>query len=194
MRRHPARIPHATGPGARAPAAHRTVSAVLAPVFRDRGGELRVLLVRRGTRGIHGGQLGLPGGKYEPRDRSLLDTALREAEEEIGLPRERVELLAPLEPRDTMTSGFRVHAYLARITPSPRWRIAEGEIAGVITPTVRALADPGARHMRELSFATWPASKSVECVLLERDELLWGLTLRLLDPLLPRLLAGEWAI
>jgi len=48
--------------------------------------------------------------------------------------------------------------------------------------------------MRELSFATWPASKSVECVLLEQDELLWGLTVRLLDPLLPRLLAGEWAI
>jgi 8-oxo-dGTP pyrophosphatase MutT (NUDIX family) len=172
----------------------RTASAVLAPVFRDSEGELRVLLVQRGVRGIHGGQVGLPGGKHEPSDDSLLDTALREAEEETGLERERVEILMPLEPRDTLTTGFRVHAYLARITPPPRWRIAAGEIVGLITPTVRALAEPSARRKRELSFATWPASKPVECVLLEDGELLWGLTLRLLDPLLPRLLAGEWAI
>jgi hypothetical protein len=51
-----------------------------------------------------------------------------------------------------------------------------------------------ARHERELSFATWPESRRVECVLLGEDQLLWGLTLRVLDPLLPRLLAGEWAI
>src|SRR5262249_27433575 len=112
----------------------------------------------------------------------------------VGLRGGRADLPPPLEPRAPLTSGFRVHAYLVRITPPPRWRIAEGEITGVITPAVRALADPGARHMRELSFATWPASKWVECVLLEQDELLWGLTLRLLDPLLPPLLAGEWTI
>jgi 8-oxo-dGTP pyrophosphatase MutT (NUDIX family) len=167
---------------------------VLVPVFRDREGDLRVVLVRRGSRGIHGGQLGFPGGKHERSDDSLLQTALREAEEETGLQREHVEILAPLQPRDTMTSGFRVHGYLARIAPPARWRLAPGEIAGVITPTVRALADPAARHKRELSFATWPASKLVECVPLHDGELLWGLTLRLLDPLLPRLLAGEWAI
>ena len=167
---------------------------MLAPVFRDGTNELRVLLIRRGMRGIHGGQLGLPGGKQEPRDRSLLETALRETEEEIGLPREQVQLLEPLQPRDTMTSGFRVHPYLARITPPPHWRIAEGEIAGVLTPTVRTLADPAARYKREVSFATWAESRWVECVVHEHGELLWGLTLRLLDSVLPRLLAGEWAI
>src|SRR5262249_62035666 len=83
-----------------------------------------------------------------------------------------VQLLEPLEPRDTMTSGFRVHAYLAGITPPPRWRIAEGEIAGVLTPTVRTLADPAVRHKRELSFATWSSSRWVECVVLEQGELL----------------------
>jgi 8-oxo-dGTP pyrophosphatase MutT (NUDIX family) len=170
------------------------VSAVLAPVFRDSGDKLRLVLVRRGLRGVHGGQLGLPGGKHELRDRSLLETALREAEEEIGLPRDRVQLLEALAPRDTMTSGFRVHAYLARIMPPPRWQIAEGEIAGVLTPTVQALVDPAVRHKRELSFATWPASRWVECVVLEQGDLLWGVSLRLLDPVLPRLLAGEWAI
>ena len=178
----------------RSSAAEPTTSAVLAPVYRDRDGELRVLLVQRGTRGIHGGQIGLPGGKREPSDRSLVDTAVREAEEEIGLARERVEILTPLEPLDTMTTGFRVHAYLARITPPPHWRPAAGEIAGIVTPTVRALTDSSSRQQRKLSFPTWPTSRHVECVRLDQGQLLWGLTLRLLDPLLPRLLAGEWGI
>jgi 8-oxo-dGTP pyrophosphatase MutT (NUDIX family) len=171
-----------------------TASAVLVPVFRDDEDELRVLLVQRGSRGVHGGQLGFPGGKRESGDRSLLQTALREAEEEIGLKRSEIEILATLEPRDTRTSGFRVYPFLARITPPRQWRLAAGEIAGVITPTVRTLVDPSARREREISFATWPASMRVEGVLLADDQLLWGLTLRLLDPLLPRLLAGEWAI
>jgi 8-oxo-dGTP pyrophosphatase MutT (NUDIX family) len=172
----------------------RTASAVLVPVFRDGEGELRVVLVRRGSRGIHGGQLGFPGGKHEPGDDSLLETALREAEEEVGLARADIEVLAELPPRDTRTSGFRVHAFLARIRPPERWRLADGEIDGVITPSVRALADPAARLQREFSFATWPASRRVEYVPLDDGAPLWGLSLRLLDPLLPRLLAGEWEI
>jgi hypothetical protein len=105
-----------------------------------------------------------------------------------------VHILTPLDPRDTMTSGFRVHAYLARIAGQPRLRLAEGEISGVITPSVRTLADPRARREREISFATWPASKRVECVPLDDGQPLWGLTLELLDPLLRPLLAGRWHV
>ena len=167
---------------------------MLAPVFRDRRGELRVLLIQRGERGIHGGQLGFPGGKREPADESLLETALRETDEEVGLARSDVTVLARLRAIDGLTSGLRVQGYLARITPPRRWRLADGEIVGVLTPTVRALADPGARHEREISFATWPAARRVECVCVEHDQLLWGLTLRLLDPVMRPLLHGEWAI
>jgi ADP-ribose pyrophosphatase YjhB (NUDIX family) len=83
----------------------RKESAVLVPVFRDGEGELRVLLVVRGRPGVHGGQLGLPGGRAEPYDSSPLETALREAEEEIGLPPSEVKVLASLEPIDTRTTG-----------------------------------------------------------------------------------------
>ena len=123
-----------------------------------------------------------------------MQTALREAEEETGLARDAVEVLAPLAPLDTMTTGFRVYPYLARITPPRFWRVAQGEIDAVITPKVSALADAAAREQRELWFATWPASRWVDCVVLAEGELLWGLTLRVLDPLLPRLLGGEWMI
>ena len=56
-------------------------AAVLVPVFRDADEELRVaIVIRADDGGLHGGQLGLPGGKPEPGDADLLATALREAE------------------------------------------------------------------------------------------------------------------
>lgn len=171
-----------------------TPSAVLVSVFRDVADELRLVLILRGERGIHGGQVGLPGGKREPADASLLETALREVEEEIGLARADIEILAPLEPLTTQTSGFRVHPYLARIKPPRHWRLASGEIAGIVTPRVRALADPSAHHTETLSFPTWPQNRPVDCILIEGRHLLWGVTLRVIEPLLPRLLAGDWAI
>lgn len=179
---------------ARGDARPRTLSAVLVPVFRDREGELRLVLLVRGARGVHAGQLGLPGGKWEPGDESLLETALREAEEETGLERSDVEILAELTPIDTRTTGFRVHPYLARIHRPREWRLAPREIAAVVTPLVRALADPAIRGERVLSYPSWPEPRRVECIALEDDHLLWGLTLRLLDGVVPRLLAGEWAI
>jgi 8-oxo-dGTP pyrophosphatase MutT (NUDIX family) len=172
----------------------RKEAAVLVPVFRDGSGELRVVLVVRGDQGVHGGQLGLPGGQSEPDDASPLETALREAEEEIGLSRGEVEVLASLGPVDTRTTHFRVHPFLARIRPPNRWRVAAGEITGVVVPLVRALGDPAARREQALSSPAWPEERLVECVPVEGGHLLWGLTLRLLDPVLPRLLAGEWAI
>jgi 8-oxo-dGTP pyrophosphatase MutT (NUDIX family) len=171
-----------------------TPSAVLVPVFRDETGELRLVLVVRGARGVHGGQVGLPGGKREPRDASLLETALRETEEEIGLARREIKIVAELAPVNTRTTGFRVHPYLARIRPPAHWQLAPGEVTSVVTPRVRTLADPTARHERLLSFPSWPAPRTVECIVLDDSHLLWGLTLRVLDAVVPRLLAGDWTI
>jgi len=171
-----------------------TPSAVLVPVFRDAGGALRIVLVLRAPGGIHGGQLGLPGGRWEPDDASLLETALREAEEETGLPRESVEVVAELEPLETVVSDFIVHPFLARVVPPVHWRIADGEITAVVTPTVAALAAAEARGEREILVDGRPEPLRVDSILLEQDPPLWGFTLRLLDPLLPRLLAGDWSL
>jgi 8-oxo-dGTP pyrophosphatase MutT (NUDIX family) len=166
----------------------------LVAVFCDDEGELRLVLVARGPAGVHGGQVSLPGGKQEPADSSLLETALRETEEEIGLSRSDVEVLATLEPVDTRTTGFRVKPFLARVQPPERWSFATGEITGVLTPLVRRLADPASRSEAVLSLETWPEPRRVEVIALETGHLLWGLTLRLLDAVLPRLLAGEWIV
>jgi 8-oxo-dGTP pyrophosphatase MutT (NUDIX family) len=168
-------------------------SAVLIPVYRDDRGDLRVVLVVRGAEGIHGGQVALPGGKPEPTDRGLRDTALRETQEEIGLRSRDIDVIAELDPVDTRTTGWRVHPFLARVPAGARWRPRPGEIAAVVTPLARTLADPTRRRTEMLSFPTWSRLRPAECVDVD-GHLLWGLTLRLLDTVLPRLLAGEWAI
>ena len=167
---------------------------MLVPLFRDDQGELRLVLLVRGPLGRHGHQLSLPGGKPERGDASLLETALRETEEEIGLARDEVEVIAALPPIDTRTTGFRVHPYLARIHPPDSWRLAHGEITAIITPRVRTLADPSLRREQLLSFPGWPEPRRVQCLELEDGYLLWGLTQRLLEPLLPKLLNDEFPI
>lgn len=172
----------------------RVSAAVLVPVFRGDRGELRLVLVVRAAGGAHGGQIGLPGGKRERGDPSLLETALREAEEEIGLARARVEVLAELPEVDSRATGFRVQPYLARITPPERWRLAYDEITELLTPAVAALADPVSRREELLHEPGWREPRRFPGIRLAEEYFLWGLTLRVLEPLVPRLLAGEWEI
>ena len=139
-------------------------SAVLVPLYRDPAGELRLVLVLRAPGGIHGSQLGLPGGRWEPEDGSLLETALREAEEEIGLSRDATRVLAELEPLETVVSDYLVHPFLATIVPPPEWRPAEGEIVAVVTPTVAALAAAETRAHREVTVDGRPEPLLVDSV------------------------------
>jgi 8-oxo-dGTP pyrophosphatase MutT (NUDIX family) len=169
-------------------------AAVLVPVFRDSEDEFRiVLVVRADDGGQHGGQLGLPGGKPEPGDRDLRATALREAEEEIGLSPAAVEVVAVLDPLATQATGWLVHPFLGRVSPDTRWRLQETEIVGILTPAARTLADPASRATLPFSSLWFPEPLLVDGIDVE-GHVLWGMTLRLLDELLPRLLAGEWEV
>jgi len=169
-------------------------AAVLVPVYRDTHGELRVVLVARADDGgQHGGQLGLPGGKPEPGDADLRATALREAQEEVGLDPAAVEVVDALPPFETRRTGWRVHPFLARIPSDTTWCLQEAEIVGILTPSARALADPEARATLPFTSIRFPEPLYVDGIDVD-GHVLWGMTLRLLDELLPRLLAGEWDV
>ena len=168
-------------------------AAVLVPVFRREDGAVRIVLIRRGERGMHGGQLAFPGGKREPADGSLLDTALREAHEEIGITSDRVNVLAHLPPVETLVTSFRIFPFLARITPPDAWRCQEGEVAEVIEVIVRDLARPEA-HVDDMpDFPDWPGPRPLPFYRIGPHRL-WGATHRILHRLLPRLLSDEWKI
>ena len=168
-------------------------AAVLVPVFRDAEGRLRLVLLRRTEGGAHGGQIALPGGMCEPSDRSACDTALREAEEEIGLPPESVEVLAELPALETRTTGYRITPFLARVTPPPAWRPDPEEVAEILEVGIDDLLRPEARGETIEHFPTWPAPLAVRYVRIGPHRL-WGATFRILEPLLPRIAAGEWRI
>jgi len=166
-------------------------AAVLVPVFRDGQGDLRLVLVRRTEGGVHGGQLALPGGRQAPGDAAPLDTALREAREEIGLPPESVQVLATLPVVETRTTGYRIAPFLGRIVRPPAWRLAPTEIAEVFEARVADLARPEARGEGLEQYLGWPSLERIEFFRVGPHRL-WGASFRILRPLLPRLLAGEW--
>jgi 8-oxo-dGTP pyrophosphatase MutT (NUDIX family) len=166
-------------------------AAVLAPVYRDAAGELRIVLIVRTDRGHHGGQLAFPGGRVDEDDESLVATALREAEEEIGLDPALVSVVAELPPVRSGPTNMDVYAFLGRIPDGIDWLPSRDEVVEVLTPTVAELWDPALRREHLFTNARWPEGLLVDGIPVG-DRVLWGMTLRLLDDLVPRLLAGEW--
>lgn len=171
----------------------RQDAAVLVPVYRDRVGALRVVMMRRAPGGLHGGQIAFPGGRREPGDASELDTALRETEEEIGLPRAAVTVLATLPVVETRTTGMRIAPFLGRIEPPRAWRPDPAEVAEILDVPLAGLARPEARGSSVETFPTWPVAQRVDWLLVGNHRL-WGASYRIFEPLVPRLLAGEWTI
>ena len=110
--------------------------------FEETPRGLRLYLTKRAS-GLkhHPGQIAFPGGKVDAGDADAPDAALREAEEEIGLPRACVEVLGTLAPHETVT-GFNVTPVLGRIarpfTPVPE----AGEVEEVFTVPLDHIADP----------------------------------------------------
>jgi hypothetical protein len=86
-----------------------------------------------------------------------------------------------------------VYPFLARVPASARFTPRPGEIAAVLTPPASALVDPARRRTELFLSPGWPQPRRAECVDVD-GHLLWGLTLRLLDMVLPRLLAGGWQV
>jgi len=168
-------------------------AAVLVPVYRRGDGELALVLVRRSDWGIHGGQIALPGGTRSPGDGSPRDTALREAHEEIGLATETTRILEELAVVETHSTGYRITPFLARIVRPTRWRRQEREIAEILEVPVADLARPEAEGEGTVDL---PGGGTLGRQRFYRVEhyRIWGATYRILQPLLPHLLAGEWPI
>src|SRR6202789_380873 len=121
----------------------RTAAAVLVPLF-ERDGEVRVWLVRRPeTMRSHGGQVAFPGGKSDPTDGSLRATALREAEEELGIHPGSVDVLGPLDDYPTIT-GFTVTPWVGWLSEDVPVTPSAAEVARAFAPPLREFFAPPA--------------------------------------------------
>ena len=158
-------------------------AAVLMPLIRETDG-WHLLFIRRSEheKDRHSGEVAFPGGHIDPHDEGARGAALREAEEEIGLAPENVQILGSLDSYRTI-SNYAVTAVVGRILrpfvprPDPR------EVQHVFTIPLEWLADPENRELRPRDL---PAIKPGIDILYYRryeNELLWGITARLVEAL-----------
>ena len=169
-------------------AAGITPAAVLVPIIAHP--ELTVLFTRRTAQlKAHSGQVSFPGGRVEPGDPSREYTALREAEEEIGMPAARVEVLGTLPEYFTRT-GFRVTPVIGLVQPPLELVPDAREVDEVFEVPLAFLIDP-ANHRRESRrigerLATY-------YIFEHHDRVIWGATAGMLVNLSRRLAAPSSA-
>ena len=115
-------------------------AAVLVPIV-DRGEPLLVFAKRTDRVGTHRGQISFPGGRVDPSDGGFLEAALREAEEEIGLPRTAVEPLGALDDTETVATQFIITPFVGVVRTPVAWQPDGHEIEKVIEVPLAALRD-----------------------------------------------------
>jgi 8-oxo-dGTP pyrophosphatase MutT (NUDIX family) len=159
----------------------RTDAAVLVPLY-EREGELHAVFTRRrDDLRRHAGEISFPGGRQDHSDEDLVMTALREAEEEIGLPVDAVEILGALQPTPTIATNYAVYPFVGLIEPGRTWRPSAAEVDAVLEFPLHRLRAGYAR--RRLLRRGVPFRTDVYCV---DEHLIWGATARIVADLLER--------
>jgi 8-oxo-dGTP pyrophosphatase MutT (NUDIX family) len=151
-------------------------AAVLMPIV-DRGEPFLVFAKRTDRVGTHRGQISFPGGRVDPSDAGFLEAALRESEEEIGLPRTAVEPLGALDDTETVATQFIITPFVGVVRAPVAWQPDGHEIEKVIEVPLAALRDHAnlrveyrerAGVMHEILFWDY------------QGETIWGATARIL--------------
>jgi 8-oxo-dGTP pyrophosphatase MutT (NUDIX family) len=150
-------------------------AAVLVPIL-DRGEPCLVFAKRTDQVGHHKGQISFPGGIVDGADGSFLDAALRECEEEIGLPRQVVAPLGALDDTETVATRFIITPWVGLVTEPVTWRPDGVEIEQVIEVPWSALTDPG-----NFRIETWERDGVARPVYFYSwgGESIWGATARI---------------
>ncbi len=123
-----------------------TRAAVLVPIV-DRAAELTILLTRRARHLVdHAGQISFPGGRIDEADADAIAAALREAEEEVGLSPDRVEILGRLDTYVTRT-GYEVTPWVGLVAPPLEYRADANEVDEVFEVPLRFFLRPWNRRL-----------------------------------------------
>ncbi len=159
-------------------------SAVLSLLFPHQD-ELHVLLIQRTEDGhAHSGQISFPGGRQDPTDADLRATALREANEEVGIMSSDVEILGSLTQLYIPVSNFLVYPFVAFAERKPEYNLCKTEVDRVIeVPLKEILSD----ERKTIARVTSPADKNfvrnVNAYQLQDGSIIWGATAMILSEL-----------
>jgi 8-oxo-dGTP pyrophosphatase MutT (NUDIX family) len=162
----------------------RTDAAVLLPLFGWPEAPGLIFTERRADLRRHAGEISFPGGRRDEGDADFAATALREAEEEIGLDPAAVELSGALPPTTTFATGYRIHAFVGLVPDPGELDLAPNpdEVETVLAYSLEVLREGYA--MRRLVRRGIPIHTPTYEV---EGQMIWGATARILGELLDRL-------
>jgi 8-oxo-dGTP pyrophosphatase MutT (NUDIX family) len=160
-------------------------AAVLIPIFRDREA-YGILFTKRSDKvEAHKGQISFPGGRVDEGDASLLDTALRETQEEIGLPREIIEVLGRTDDARTMSSNYVVHPFVGLIPYPYPFTLSSHEVEKLIQVPLSLFFAPEKFIPVEYEGRTYQGLAYAY-----DGEVIWGATARIMQNLVEILLSS----
>ncbi len=159
----------------------RVPAGVVLPLFFKNNNWWILFIKRTETVKYHKGQISFPGGRREPVDKTMLDTALRELNEEIGVVPEKVEILGELDDSFTVTSNYLISTFVGIIPYPYDFKIDPREIAYTFEVPVSALLTESffREEMRDTG-----AVNSVVYFYDYEDKVIWGATARILKQFL----------
>ena len=165
------------------PVASPRQSAVLAPLYDGPAGPTVVLTRRSAHLRNHRGEVSFPGGRQEDGDVDLAATALREAQEEIGLDPATVEVVGRLDRLSTFTSRSEIHPFVGLLEGPPEHLVAQpSEVELILHVPLADLLDPAAFHEERWTFPSG-VNRPLFFYEIEGDTI-WGATGRMLTQLL----------
>ena len=162
-------------------------------LFYEDENKIKFPLIQRSTyEGVHSGQIGFPGGKFEPGDGNLISTALRETNEEVGVETSDVEMLGGLTELYIPPSNFLVHAHVGKIKYRPAFIPDPVEVVGVIEVSLDDLMDEMLVKEKEITLSN--GLKIVTPYFDFQGHDVWGATAMILSELktIIREIGGGW--
>ncbi|TNF41499.1 MAG: CoA pyrophosphatase [Cytophagales bacterium] len=162
------------------PSNHRK-SGVLLLFYPEHGQAYFPLIKRPQYLGVHSGQVALPGGKMDPEDLDVIQTALREAEEEIGVNRRSIEVLGKMSELYIPASNFLVSPIVGLINAKPDFIPEEKEVDRIISSSVSGFLD---RRIRKQTLLELGSGIRLDTPYFDIDgEIVWGATAMILNEL-----------
>ncbi len=137
------------------------------------------LILRKKYNGVHSAQIGFPGGKLEPADGSLKNTALRETEEEIGVKQNKVVVLKKLTEVYIPPSNFFVQPFLGYTNETPKFILQENEVEKLIEVPLSNFMDDSIKSFQNLSTSY---AKNIKVPVFNlSNQVVWGATAMMLS-------------
>ncbi|MEZ4949192.1 MAG: CoA pyrophosphatase [Saprospiraceae bacterium] len=163
---------------------HASVAAVLA-LFYPKNGSEHLVLIERQTKNKadrHGGQISFPGGKAEKEDNGHHETALREAEEEVGVRSSDVQLIGSLSELYIPVSNFQVYPFVGHLDYAPQFIPQESEVKSILEIPFEDFLKKDSKKRMDIQVSKLMVMKEVPYFDIA-GKIIWGATAMILSEL-----------